>query len=347
MRGIVVGLALLSLGAPALSAQSVLDRTPNTAGVWTLDTWSPLFVFAHRFSFIDGGDALFNYPTLTLAFGLPFGFTTGLDFTSNSEIVPTNLAGNETEYWLKRGFRPTATTSLAGILAYNTAAESTNGAISVKQDVGPISLVGELRGFTDLHGSGERGAAGTVGAIGRLTPYLTLSADWGRVLGHDTLNAVWSAGAGIAIPGTPHTFSLQAATSGATTLQGMTRERVLFPDQLRYGFVFTVPLGTGRQWARIFRPAPPPPPPTEGVAAVVDMRQIEFTPRVIRIRAGQSVEWVNSDPVVHTGTATDRSWGSELIDEGERFIHRFDRPGTYEYFCIPHPMMTGVVIVED
>jgi hypothetical protein len=66
MRGIVVGLALLSLGAPALSAQSVLDRTPNTAGVWTLDPWSPVFVFAHRFAFIEGG-AYYHNPSDTVA----------------------------------------------------------------------------------------------------------------------------------------------------------------------------------------------------------------------------------------------------------------------------------------
>jgi plastocyanin len=346
MRATILLLLLLVGGAGAAPAQSVLERSPNTAGVWTMERWQPMFVFAHRFIFLDGGNEMINFPTLSLAFGLPLELTVGLDYTSNSEM-PGNVRRNETEYWLKRGFRPTATTSLAGIIAYNRAMESTNGAISVRQDAGPISVVGELRGFTSLHGTGEGGAAGTVGLIGRITPHLTVAADWGRVLGHDSLSAVWSAGVGISIPGTPHTFSIQSANSGATTLQGMTRESVVLPEERRYGFVFTVPLGTGRQWARIFRRAEPPPPPAADVDVRVDMRQIEYAPREIRIRAGQTVEWYNSDPVVHTVTARDESWGSELIEEGERFVHRFDSAGTFEYYCLPHPMMTGVVIVEE
>ena len=78
----------------------------------------------------------------------------------------------------------------------------------------------------------------------------------------------------------------------------------------------------------------------------VDMRQIVFAPAEIRVKAGQRVEWINSDPTVHTVTADDESWGSELIQEGGRFRHTFTAAGRFPYHCVPHPMMRGVVIVE-
>lgn len=352
MRGLPwVLVAMAAAGTPALSAQSVLERSPNTAGVWTLESGRPVFVLAHRFEFLSGGDEMINFPTLSLAIGLPLGFTAGLDFTSNSEIVATRLAGNETQYWLKRAVQPTPSTVLAGIAAYNSAAASADGAISVRQRVGRLAVVGELRGYRRLFGSGEAGSAVTLGGIGWLTPYLTLAGDWGRVLGHDSLASVWSAGLGIAIPGTPHTFSLHAANSGASTLQGMVREKRIGPRSARYGFVFTVPLGSRSQWVRIFRPAAAdrgvaPIAAADTAVAVIEMHQVAFAPREVRIRAGQSVTWINRDPVVHTVTARDGRWGSGFLNEGDRFRQRFDRPGRYEYYCQPHPMMTGVVIVE-
>jgi plastocyanin len=130
---------------------------------------------------------------------------------------------------------------------------------------------------------------------------------------------------------------------------------------VRYGFVFTLPLGTASQWSRIFRPAPHDVMPmtdagatgasgvaasTDSVAARVEMRQVAFAPREVRIHAGQTVQWVNRDPTVHTVTGDDGSWGSQLLAEGKTFSHRFDKPGRYAYHCLPHPMMTGVVVVE-
>lgn len=350
MRGTLLVLALLG-GASPLPGQSVLERSPNVHGVWTLDPGAAAFVFAHRFEFINGADEMFNIPTLTLALGLPLGLTVGLDYTSNSEIVPARLGGNETQYFVKRGVSLGADTRMAGMVAYNTAAGSVDGALNLRQDWGRLSLFGELRGFSDLFGRGEAEAAGAAGAALRITPYLSLTGDLGRVLTDDSIPSVWSAAAAIAIPGTPHTFSLQAGNGGALTLQGASRKKTRDFNEVRYGFVFTVPLGTGSQWARVFRPAPapeaaPPAPDADRVAARVEMRGVAFSPREVRIRAGESVEWVNRDPVVHTATANDGGWGSEMLQEGGRYIHRFDAPGRYPYHCLPHPMMTGIVIVE-
>lgn len=345
MRRIPAVVAALLLAGTGASAQSVLERSPNLHGVWTAERGTGVFVLGHRFVFLDGGNELLNFPTLTLAAGLPWGLTLGLDYTSNSEIVPDRLGGNETQYWLKRA-APLGATTVAGVAAYNTAARSVDGAVSARHRLGPFSLLGELRAASSQFGSGDAGVGGALGATLAITPYLAVTADIGRLLQPDTFPAVWSAGIALAIPGSPHTLSIHAANAGAVTLQGAARERVILSDHGRYGFVFTAPLGTLSQWARIVRPAAPRPAPDEGAAATVEIRMVAFAPGTVRIRAGEAVEWINHDPIEHTATADDESWGSAMLAEGERFVHRFDRPGRYPYFCLPHPQMTGVVIVE-
>jgi plastocyanin len=351
-------LALASLAALPLSAQSFLDRSPGIAGTWTVERGEGAFVFAHRFELMDGGDEVLNVPTLTLALGLPLGLTAGLDYTSNSEIVGTNLGGNETQYWLKRAVDFGGRAAVSGLVAYNTAARSVDGAVSARGGVGPLTLLGELRGLGRRLGEDEPGVAGSVGAVLRATPYLGLAGDVARPF-WGSQAAVWSAGLGIAIPGSPHTLSLHATNGGALTLQAASLRKQVGSEDLRYGFVFTAPLGSGSRWARIFRPGDPPLPPgpaatipggvaveADSAAVTVEMRQVAYGPKTVRIRAGQSVAWVNRDPLQHTVTADDGGWDSGVMDEGARYVRRFDTPGRYRYHCTPHPQMKGVVVVE-
>jgi plastocyanin len=347
MRALGILAAALLLAGNS-EAQSVLERSPNLHGVWTLPGGQASFVFAHRFELLNGADELRNIPTLTLAAGLPLGFTAGLDYTSNSEIALSSTGANEVEYWLKRAITPTRAVSFAGLVGYNSVAKSLDGALDARLGLGALALLGEVRAFSDAFGAGEGAVAAAGGASLRLTPYLALTGDVGRVITTDSLGTVWSGALAIAIPGTPHSFSFQAANNGATTLQGVSRKPEGALKSVRYGFTFTVPLGTASQWSRIFRPAPAAERAVAGDTSVVrvDMRQIVFAPAEIRIRAGQTVEWTNSDPTVHTVTADDESWGSELIQEGGRFRHTFTEAGRFPYHCIPHPMMRGLVIVE-
>lgn len=351
VRGGATLLVLLVL-SPAAAAQSVLGRSANLRGPWTLDQWQTAFVFNHRFEFLEGGDQLFNVPTLTLGISLPAGLALGLDFTSNSEVVHERRGENETQYWLGGGIGGGRRHGLEALVAYNSAARSMDGSLTGRARQGPITLLGEVRGFSDVLGTGESGAAIAGGAVLHLTPYLELSGDVGKMLQPDTLSSVWSAAIGVMIPGTPHTFSIQATNAGAVTLQSASRPKAIGPKPVRYGFAFTVPLGSRAQWARIFRRGAPPAPavtPSDTVAAarVVDMRAVAFTPSEVRIRAGEAVAWINSDPVEHTVTSDDGTWGSRMLREGERYVRVFAEPGRYTYHCVPHPQMTGVVIVEE
>ncbi len=66
----------------------------------------------------------------------------------------------------------------------------------------------------------------------------------------------------------------------------------------------------------------------------------------ITVAAGQAVTWTNLDPVPHTVTADDGSWGSVDLAKGQGFTMTFSRPGTYAYHCTIHPSMEARVVVS-
>lgn len=337
--------ALLAACWAPLGAQSVLGHSPNLRAAWGLAPGAGAFTIGHRFELIDGGDELINVPTLSLGFGLPWRLALGVDFTSNSEIVPDRLGGNEAQLWLAAPLHRASRVGVEAMVGHNTAAASLDGAITARARTGPVSLLLEGRAFSDVFGQGRSGAAWAGGVILHLTPMLEVSADAGRALDHDSLSTVWSGGVAVAIPGSPHTLAFHVTNGGAGTLQGVSRPKVLGPESVRYGFVFTASLGSARQWGRIFRRGSGATGP-DSAAAVVEMRLIALEPREVRIRAGQAVSWINRDPLVHTVTSDDAAWDSGELAEGRHYTRVFPRPGRYAYHCTPHPQMRGVVIVE-
>ena len=76
-----------------------------------------------------------------------------------------------------------------------------------------------------------------------------------------------------------------------------------------------------------------------------------FLPYEVSINVGDTVTWVNDDTAAHTSTGGSPSDGpsgvfdSSLILAGSSFSFTFNEAGTYEYFCMVHPWMTGIVIV--
>ena len=78
-----------------------------------------------------------------------------------------------------------------------------------------------------------------------------------------------------------------------------------------------------------------------------------FLPYEVSINVGDTVTWVNDDTAAHTSTGGSASDGpsgvfdSSLILAGSSFSFTFNEAGTYEYFCMVHPWMAGVVIVGE
>lgn len=84
---------------------------------------------------------------------------------------------------------------------------------------------------------------------------------------------------------------------------------------------------------------------TEGTGTVVELVGACFTPSVLRVEPGTTIEFVNRDQMVHVVAGI--GWGSADLAPGDRTSHRFDEPGTYAYSCYLHPTMNGAVVVGD
>ena len=84
--------------------------------------------------------------------------------------------------------------------------------------------------------------------------------------------------------------------------------------------------------------------------ATVKITSFQFTPKVLTIAPGTTVEWVN-DGGRHTVEADDGSFKSEVLKQGDKFEHKFDKAGTFAYHCEFHGEkggkdMAGKIIVR-
>jgi plastocyanin len=108
---------------------------------------------------------------------------------------------------------------------------------------------------------------------------------------------------------------------------------------------------------------PIPGAPPAGVTAVVQMTNLlDFSPRQITVRVGDTVEWQNPSLFTHTVTldaalawtaknvalpnGVQPSHSADVPPNGN-YRHTFTVAGIYRYVCLPHERlgMVGVVIV--
>jgi len=76
-----------------------------------------------------------------------------------------------------------------------------------------------------------------------------------------------------------------------------------------------------------------------------------YLPYDVSVSVGATVSWSNDDSAAHTvssGTpsAVSGEFDSGLFMAGSYFEFTFDEAGTYDYFCMVHPWMTGIVNVS-
>jgi plastocyanin len=90
--------------------------------------------------------------------------------------------------------------------------------------------------------------------------------------------------------------------------------------------------------------AQPTPPAPAGTQEVV-IRDDAFNPRSVSVTTGTTVRWVNQDAVMHTATASDGSFDSGVLRQGQTFSVQFNRAGSYSYLCELHPEMTASITV--
>ncbi len=86
----------------------------------------------------------------------------------------------------------------------------------------------------------------------------------------------------------------------------------------------------------------------EGNEIAVEIKDFAFSPKEITIKAGSTVRWTNRDVAGHSATADDgTSFDTGIIANGETGTVTFDKPGSYNYHCTPHPNMKATVIVTE
>jgi amicyanin len=78
-----------------------------------------------------------------------------------------------------------------------------------------------------------------------------------------------------------------------------------------------------------------------------DSGEYAYTPAKAHIKAGNTVTWTNNGALEHTVTFQGGiGLDSGLLSTGQSAAFEFATPGTYNYFCTPHPWMLGQVIVD-
>ena len=77
-----------------------------------------------------------------------------------------------------------------------------------------------------------------------------------------------------------------------------------------------------------------------------------FIPNKATIAVGGTVSFVNGDTAPHTSTSgspadgPDGVWDSSLVMPGSSYDTTISSAGSYDYFCMVHPWMTGIIIVK-
>jgi len=349
--------ALLPFSAPDGFAQNVAQRTPNLSNGWIPVRGIVQFNFTHRFDISDAPlRKITNTPSFQVATGVAGPFSVGFIYGSNSDLV--TAYPNEWEWFTRwsvlsaEGGAPLDASVQAG---WNVAAESFDSELSAARDFGSLRLLVAARAFHHaFYQDGDRYAL-AAGAAFRLLPWLTIAGDYATLIDRaDTERPVWGAGLQLTVPLTPHSISLHAGNVGTGSLEGASRG-----SHTRWGFEYTVPITLSRYASRRTRRPPVPEravseaseqpaatPSREADTVVVAIRNFKFVPDRITINAGDVVQWRNDDQVEHVVVAEAGGFESP-IEPRRTFSHRFTTPGTFTYYCRPHPFMKAEIRVRE
>jgi plastocyanin len=78
----------------------------------------------------------------------------------------------------------------------------------------------------------------------------------------------------------------------------------------------------------------------------ITIHSMGFHPQELTVKVGDTIEWINNDPVTHTATALDKRFNSRGIDPGHSWKFTAHKAGVFKYACSVHPTMTGTLHVE-
>lgn len=84
--------------------------------------------------------------------------------------------------------------------------------------------------------------------------------------------------------------------------------------------------------------------------STVKISSFKFEPKVLTVAPGTTVEWIN-DGGRHSVVSDNGAFKSELLPQGGKFEHKFDKAGTFAYHCEFHGAkggkdMAGTIVVR-
>ena len=90
-----------------------------------------------------------------------------------------------------------------------------------------------------------------------------------------------------------------------------------------------------------------PPAGSESGGAAISIKNFEFKPQKLNVKAGATVTWTNDDGNIHDikDTSPLATPQSKELSKGDTFAITYGQPGSYSYVCGIHPYMSGSVEV--
>jgi plastocyanin len=91
------------------------------------------------------------------------------------------------------------------------------------------------------------------------------------------------------------------------------------------------------------------PKPPKTVSATITMQRKQFSPRVVVIPVGGSVEFPNTDPIFHNvfSVSGENRFDLELYKSPKSGINTFQHAGIVRVYCNIHPQMSAAIVVRD
>jgi plastocyanin len=83
----------------------------------------------------------------------------------------------------------------------------------------------------------------------------------------------------------------------------------------------------------------------------ITIKDFAFAPAVLTVKVGDTVTWQNMDSATHSiGSTTfnndSTTFTSPDIAQSKTFSKKFDKKGTYDYYCGIHTYMKGQIVVQ-
>ena len=83
--------------------------------------------------------------------------------------------------------------------------------------------------------------------------------------------------------------------------------------------------------------------------AVINQKDLKFTPRVLAVMVGKTVDFPNNDKTFHNvfSTSEAKKFDLGLYPSGQSRSVNFDKPGVVKILCNVHPNMEAYVVVKQ